>query len=56
MEDKEKTKKLLIICSNSFEDVRCDNCKALLFRALKKQTGAESVEIKCRKCGKLNRY
>jgi len=48
--------KLVLRKSDDFQDVRCD-CGSLLFRELKKSSGPSErlVEIKCRRCGKLNR-
>ena len=48
--------KLVLSKSDDFQDVRCD-CGALLFRELKKSdTDARTVEIKCRRCGKISRH
>ncbi len=54
METKEK--KFVVVCSDSFEDVRCV-CGALLFKALKKSKDSpDTVEMKCRKCNRIKRY
>lgn len=47
--------KLVVSKSSDFQDVRCE-CGALLFKELKKSIDKSRViEIKCRKCGKINR-
>lgn len=50
-------KKVVVVCSDSFEQVRCDKCSTLLFKALKKSKDEVPVlEIKCRKCGQVKVY
>ncbi len=34
-------------------EIRCEKCKALLYKALRKSK--QGIEIKCRKCGYVNR-
>lgn len=47
--------RLVLNKNDDFKDVRCD-CGALLFKELKKSIEKSRViEIKCRKCGKINR-
>jgi len=39
------------------EEVRCSSCKALLLKAArlhKSETRSLGVEVKCRRCGKMN--
>ena len=54
-EGKRKRKmKLVVAKSDAFEEVRCKYCGALLFKSLKKSGTSGTVEIKCRRCGKIN--
>lgn len=47
--------RLVLNKNDDFKDVRC-GCGALLFKELKKSVEKSRViEIKCRKCGKINR-
>lgn len=40
--------------ADPYEDVRCKNCNALLFRMKRFGEYRPMIEIKCRKCGTLN--
>jgi len=53
--EKSQTKiKLMLGPSEDFRDVRCDGCGALLYRELIKSESVNRViEIKCKRCGKV---
>lgn len=40
---------------NAFREVRCSNCHALLYKVLRKSHDGDLVEIKCRRCGTVQR-
>ena len=55
-----KVRVRLIVHGDKFlEAVRCTKCSALLFKAkmpLHKASEPLGIEVKCRRCGYLNRY
>lgn len=50
-------KKLVITVPKTItSEIRCENCHALLYRVLGKSYSVTySVEIKCKRCGHMNR-
>lgn len=59
MEQLKRMKVKLVLHPDYTEDVRCMKCSALLFKArmpLKKSSCMLGIEVKCRKCGALNRF
>lgn len=46
--------RLVVGKETDFEQVRCSDCAALLFRRLKKSKERGAIEIKCRRCGRIN--
>lgn len=58
MEEK-KIKVKLIVHPDYSKEVRCGECGALLFKAqlsLRKSNTPLGIEVKCRRCGKLNQF
>jgi phage FluMu protein Com len=54
---KKKLKVKLVVHSGYAEQVRCKECASLLFKAkfpFQKSEGALGIEVKCKRCGKLN--
>ena len=46
-----KIKLVIMKSTDNFKQVRCDDCNALFFKAI----GIHgTIEVKCRKCGKLS--
>lgn len=59
MEEARKVKVRLVVHSDYAEQVRCKDCSALLFKAkmpFLKSEHSLGIEVKCRRCGKINRF
>jgi len=49
----------LVVKERYAQEVRCGGCHALLFKALPLVKSAQrnlGIEVKCRRCGRLNQY
>lgn len=57
-EDRPKKRfRLVMSKAENFEDVRCPDCGALLYRELKKSASSDrTIQIKCRRCGEVSMH
>ena len=50
-----ESRKAKLEIGGAFQEVRCKSCNALLYKVRFLQKGKQDlVEIKCRRCGKIN--
>ncbi|RDE12129.1 MAG: hypothetical protein C4K49_10630 [Candidatus Thorarchaeota archaeon] len=59
MGEAKKVRVKLVVHSDYVEHIRCRDCSALLFKAkipLLKSEQPMGIEVKCRRCGKINRF
>lgn len=59
MEEKKAKMRLVVRRDDYVEEIRCKQCDSLLFKArfpLLKSDSPVGIEVKCRRCGRLNCY